>query len=223
MARRLRLLAGGVLGAIGCVAVAATNATGNSGDVESLAAIEGLVAGLRALRIGDYEEFSRACGFAHMEIETLAESGVAEAQLCLVFMHAYGWDRESDPAATLAWVRRAADNGLREAQFLLGRHTVLAAGDGPETAGIRDFRHTTENSPGFRNDAHRKADWHEGMSWLEQAATNGSPNAQLHLAMVAREPSVAIELFGRAAVQGCSYAAYELGAARPSSDRTGAG
>ena len=145
-----------------------------------------LAIGVGALRVGDYGKFAQACGYWHREIGPLAESGSSQAQLCLVFFHAFGlggW--EQSPALTRQWVERAADGGLPEAKFLLGRRAILQS-----------------KSVG---------DWFRALALLEDAAEGGSVDAQ-HLLGLREISPAAVSWLRKAAARGCGGAAYELGA-----------
>ena len=97
---------------------------------------------------------------------------------------------------------RAANDGVPEAQALLGRHALLATEERWEALETPLARFS---SAGWRKD------WFEAVSWIERAADNGNAGAQFDLGMLARGPSRAVTFYRRAAAQGCAAAAHALG------------
>ena len=145
-----------------------------------------------ALRTGDQEGFGYGCGYANARLEQMAESGDRNAQMCLGASLALALgERTHDPTLALACIRKAADNGLPDAQFLLGLHLV-------------------ENSERRSNHTASVLEQIEGLAWVQRAADGGNALAQLWIGRRATPESV--RWLRKAAAQGCAGASYLLGA-----------
>ena len=155
-------------------------------------AAEAVSEAVAALRIGDHYRFGYGCGYANARLEQMAERGDRNAQLCLGALLALAWgERTHNPTLALAWIRKAADNGLADAQFLLGLHLVE---DSERRAG-----HTASVLGRV-----------EGLEWIQRAADGGNAQAQMYIGRRATPQSV--QWLRKAAAQGCAGASYLLGA-----------
>ena len=122
---------------------------------------------------------------ALQELRPLAERGNAQAQLKLGFLYHRGWgffrDRhEPDFAKAEKWYRKAAQQGLAEAQFTLG--VMLTQGE---------------------------TGWYEAVKWFQKAAEQGDIDGQNELGIayrdgrgVTRNYAEALKWFGKSAERG---------------------
>ena len=133
-------------------------------------------------------------------LEPLASAGDALAQLRLgtLYYHGHGV-RESD-ALALQWFRRAADQGLAEAQFQLGN--MHAYGQAPVAAGEDPQRLAAQAYFEAARQGHAEAQYSLGILFLTgSGVTQSSAQARKWIA--------------RAAAQGHADAKVYLGAAAP--------
>lgn len=122
-----------------------------------------------------------------------AESGEALAQLELGVAYAAGSkDRRANPAEGFRWLQKAADQGLPEAQEVVGRMLLLGVGV--------------------------PADPPAAMGWYEKAALQGRAEAQCRLAgfyhdgiSVPQDFALAQDWYRKAAAQGHGESMYNLG------------
>ncbi len=115
------------------------------------AALGDIGAGLDAIERKDYAT-------ARIEFETLAEKGVADAQVNLGNLYMRGWGVQQDYAAAFDWYRRAAAQNNRLAQGKLGILHYYGLGTVQDTA--------------------------EAARWFEKAADQGDPSAQTTLGLL---------------------------------------
>jgi uncharacterized protein len=96
----------------------------------------GLAAPAAATELGDAVAAARNGDYAtaFRRLSPLAEQGDARAEFNVGFMHAYGWGMPRDPAAAIAWYRKAADQGLPVAQHFLGLVSANGEGVRPDDA-----------------------------------------------------------------------------------------
>ena len=119
---------------------------------------------LRPVAVALLASVAAVTGFAHdtdsvEELTRTAERGDAESQFDLGFMYSSGFDDfEEDDAAALKWYRRAAEQGLAQAQSRLG--TAYAYG------------HSLEQ------------DFDQAATWCRLGAEQGDVGGQLCMAML---------------------------------------
>ncbi len=127
------------------------------------------------------------------ETRVRAEGGDPEAQNHLAFLYAHGGDDlPKDSAAAAKWYRRAAEQGLANAQFNLA--VIYAGGDGVP-----------------KDDA-------EAVKWYRKAAEQGVVDAQFNLGViysggdgVPKDDAEAVKWYRQAAEQGDADAQSSLG------------
>ena len=99
---------------------------------------------------------------AHKHLKELAESGHAKSQTILGFLYEKGLGVEKDAEKAFSYYKKAAAQGLAEAESRIG-HLLLDAGDA------------------------MKVDEQDAFSWLESAANQGVAEAQLTMGKLYRE------------------------------------
>ena len=110
-----------------------------------------LEAAKRAYKEGDYSA-------AVKQLASLAEEGIAEAQVLLGTMNLKGQGTARDAELALKWYKVAASEGNADGQFYLGAMYLMGAGIAHDTP--------------------------EGMKWLGRSADKGSTDAQVLLGLV---------------------------------------
>ena len=153
---------------------------------------------LRHVAVALLASVAAVTGFAHdtdsvEELTRTAERGDAESQFDLGFMYSSGFgDFEEDDAAAIKWYRRAAEQGLAQAQSRLG--TACAYG------------HSLEQ------------DFTQAATWCRLGAQQGDAGGQLCLAMlhaggcgVEQDDTESARWFRQAARQGDGVAQARLG------------
>jgi len=133
-------------------------------------------------------------------IKGKAEAGDAEATVILAKIYAEGKQTPQNYPEAVSWCRKAADQGIAEAQYNLGLYY--------------DLGHAFRDTPPAR---FGRADEEQAAIWHGRAAEQGHADAQYMLAGmyamgrgVERNPNEALKWYYRAAEQGHALARYNL-------------
>jgi len=139
--------------------------------------------------------------FSELEQVTVkANYGNPTAQSYLGFLHVSGEEGvEKNPAEAVKWFRRAAEQGLAEAQFNLA--LILADGDGvPQDAAQAAYWCRLAAEQGFANSAFRLgqiyekgsgvgADRARALAWYKKAAERNHAQARIEVARLEGKPA----------------------------------
>lgn len=162
---------------------------------------------------GPYEDGTAAYGrrdySAAMRLwRPLADEGDAAAQFMVGVMYKTGLGVPQDDATSVFWYRRAAEQGLSEAQFQVGLHHFQLALQHCRQLGFDHY------SPGKACSQGES----QAEKWLRKAADQGHAKAQYSLATlyrngvgVAQSDAAAMSWYQKAAGQGLAEAQYGIG------------
>lgn len=161
---------------------------------------------LAAYEQGDYVSTIRV-------FEVLAEEGNAEAQYKLSVMYSDGEGVQEDDTEAEKWARKAAEQGLAKAQFMLGEMTdeekwIRKAAE----QGLAEAQYMLGVSYWYRDD------YADAVFWYRKAAEQGFAEGQYALGDMYRDGNgvdqdheESIKWLKRAAEQGDDFAQLELG------------